>query len=213
MTITDLTKQKKNDERFNVFLDGKFYCALTAEIIVKEHLAIGTEVLKEQIDKLQFISEKQTALNKAANYLGSRLKTKKQMREYLKNKGYVDDVIEYVLEKLIEYNFLDDENFSESFIRVKSKVLGKRRIEMELRQKGVDEKLAKEKTEVITGEYEVASALAEKYLKNKIRDPKTAQKLYNFLAYRGFNSGDITRIIKEQIRDIKEEVEKDESWD
>jgi regulatory protein len=213
LEITDLTKQKKSDERFNVFLDGRFYCALTAEMIVKEQLKIGSEVSKEHIDKLQFLSERQTALNKAVNYLGSRLKTQKQMREYLKSKGYVEGVVKYVLEKLIEYDFLNDENFSESFVRVKSKTLGKRRIEMELKQKGVDEKLAKEKTEDITGEYEVAGTLAEKYLKNKPRDQKTAQKLYAFLAYRGFISGDINRIIKEQIKDIKEEVEKDESWD
>ena len=211
MVITDLTKQKKSDERFNVFLDGRFFCGLTAETIVKNGLKVGSEVTEEQIEKFQLISEKQTALNKAVNYLGSRLRTAKQMEQYLKNRGYTQAVIEYVLDRLIEYDFLNDENFSESFVRVKSRMLGKRRIEMELKQKGVSESIAKQKTSEIAGQYEVASALAQKYLKNKPLDQKTAQKLYAFLAYRGFTNGDINRIIKEQIREVKDRVESEES--
>ena len=51
---------------------------------------------KEYIDNLQFESEKQTALTKTVSYLGKKLKTKKELITYLKGKGYVDTIIDYV---------------------------------------------------------------------------------------------------------------------
>ena len=79
------------------------------ETIIKHKLKVGLDVEKEFLDNIQLESEKQTALNKAVKYISKTMKTQKQVVDYLKGKGYVFQVINFVLEKLKEYNFVDDE--------------------------------------------------------------------------------------------------------
>jgi regulatory protein len=196
MIITDLKVQKRDSERFNVYLDGTYYCVLSAEAIVKNQLKIGAAVSREQIDSLQLETEKAQAINKTIKHLGGRLKTKKQVRDYLKTKGYVPAVINEVLDKLNEYSFIDDEQYAQEYIRCSAKNKGKRRIENELKQKGVAEELIKQKTADIENEFESALELAKKYMKNKELSRENSAKLYRYLSYRGFASGDIIKVIK-----------------
>ena len=204
MLITKIQKQVKSDQRFNIYLDGTYYCALTAETIVKAGLKEGLNVDKDYIDSLQFESEKQTALTKTVNYLGKKLKTKKELITYLKSKGYVDSIIEYVLDMLSQYGYVDDKNYSTSYIKTNKNQKGKKWLAMNLKQKGVAENIIDESLDQIESETETVIALATKYLKNKEKTQETAQKLYRFLYARGFGNDDIMYAIKTLIKDIEQ---------
>ena len=167
MIITQIEQQKRDKERVNIYVDGVFYCGLNMETIIKHKLKVGLDVEKEFLDTIQLDSEKQTALNKAVKYISKTMKTQKQVVDYLKGKGYVFQVINFVLEKLKEYNFVDDETYVNLYIKQGTNSKGKRRLQFELKNKGIDEKLVMEKVAEIETDRETALSLGEKFLQRK----------------------------------------------
>lgn len=207
MKITKIQKQIKSNERFNIYLDGNYYCVLTAETIVKNGIKEGLEIDKQSLDQLQFVSEKQTALKKTLDYLGKKLKTRKELVTYLKGKGYVDSIVDYVLEMLGQYGYVDDTYYCNSYIKSNMQKNGKKLLAFKLRQKGVEDSIINNAIEKIDSQKNIVLALSEKYLKNKTKDVKTSQKLYRFLMSRGFENDDIMYAIHTLIK----EREQDES--
>jgi len=199
MLITDIKKQIKNDGRFNIYLDGQYYCPLTAEVIMVNKLKIGQETERDFIDKLHFESEKATAFTKSVNYMGSRLKTQKQLIDYLSGKGYGQQIVDYVMAKLKEYEFIDDKNYAEAYIASVQSKKGGKLIAMELKRRGVSEELIEQKLDEVSEEDEEQSALSvgRKYIKNKEKDLKTKNKLYNYLYSKGFSGEICARVVKE----------------
>lgn len=210
MKITKIEVQKKNKLRVNLYLDDVFYCGLLAETVVKNRLKEGLEVSADFVNYLKIQTENEMALNKAVAFISKSQKSKKQVVEYLTKKGFEDDAINYAIEKLGEYKYIDDVQYAKNFVKFKTKSSGKRKILMELKQKGVDENLAKQKIEEYSKDSEYILLVAQKYLKGKnLEDLKTKQKAYRFLASKGYESGDIIATLNK----ILKEGDEIESWD
>lgn len=191
MKITKIEIQKKNKNRVNLYLDEEFFCGLSLETVLKNHLKEGIEVEEDKIKFLVFETEKEMALSKAVGYISKCQKTKKEVYKYLIQKGYDEEIINYVISKLEEYNFVDDTLYAKNYIKFKNKNSGSRKIEMELKQKGINEEVAKESLEKYSNDREYVLMVATKYMKNKEKDLKNKQKAYRHLASRGFISEDI----------------------
>ena len=129
-------KSKKNANIFNVVADGNTF-VLHSDAIVKFGIATNKEVEAGQFFKAVKESDYIICLNVATNYMGSRLRTLKQLKDYLTTKGFNYETINIVLEKLGEYKVVNDEEFSKSFIKVNSTKYSKKMIQQKLQQKGV----------------------------------------------------------------------------
>ncbi len=201
MIITEIKKQTRNNGRFNIYLDYEYYCALNAETIVKNGLKTGLEIEKQILDKLQLDSEKTTALEKLVKYMGTRLRTEKQLKDYLKGKGYAEATVDYCMEKLKEYNFINDEQYITSYIETNKRRKGKTLLKQELKQKGIKDSLIEDSFNDFETEEETIELLANKYLKNKEKNKDTFQKVYRHLFSKGFESEQILRVIKRIFND------------
>lgn len=199
--ITNLEVQKNNPERINLYLDDKFYCGISAELVIKNHLKVGLNISKEEIDSLVLEDEKGKALSKAVKYISSNLKTVKQIRDYLKKKEYNPNTIDYVIDKLKEYNYLDDEAYCKAFISTYSSKYGKLKLISMLKSKGVSDKTIDNVFSEEINMKDSIESVANKYLKNKERSKETYLKLSRFLYSRGYEFDDINRLVN----NIKEE--------
>ena len=140
--ITAITPQVKDKTRCNIYLDGRFCCGMKLETVMQNRLKVGQTISEEQLSSLQLESEKRTALDKALTHISATQKTEKQIRDYLTGKGYLPAVIEFVLEKMRGYDFVNDGAYAEKYAEEKSKSKGKLLIKMELRAKGISDTLA-----------------------------------------------------------------------
>ncbi len=210
MQITKIEIQKKNKQRVNIYLDNEFYCGLSLETIMKNHLKEGQEVTEERIKYLLTQTEKENALSKAVNYISKSQKSKKQVQDYLFKKGYDEETINYALVKLEEYHFVDDELFAKNYIKYKNKSNGSKKIKLELKQKGLEDSLVKNAIEEYANDKNSIEEVAQKYLKNKERDIKTKQKAYRHLLSRGYNYEDINTTLNKLFLESEED---NESWD
>lgn len=185
--ITDITPQIKDKERCNIFIDGVFYCGLKLESAIKYKLKVDGFIEKSELDKIQFENEKSEALDKAMTHLSVSPKTEKQICDYLKKKGYVESICEYVIEKLRGYNFVNDGEYAKTYIDF-SKNKGKRLIELELKKRGVDDDNIENALNNLSEEKQIESAVnvLTKYLRYKDADKQTLYKAFKYLMSKGF---------------------------
>lgn len=185
--ITAITPQKKDKTRCNLEVDGRFYCGMKLETVVKNRLKVGVAVSGEELSRMQLESEKTTALDKALTHITSSMKTEKEIRDFLKKKGYLRDVSDYVIGKMKEYGFLDDGEYARAYAERAVKTKGAKLIRLELRAKGVSDGEIDGALSFLQGEEESAKKLLERYLRGKEPDRVTLQKAYRYLLGKGYD--------------------------
>ncbi len=195
MKITQIKKIGKG-QRFSLFLDDEFVCSLESEIIVKNHLALGLDIDENQLEKIKKQNSDLTCFEKSLSIIERSLKSEKNLRKALVERGYFKESIDKAVAKLKEYGYIDDEIFCECFIRSNQFSKGKKRIKFELLQKGISQDIIENKIEemiIEENEEENCFVLLKKYLKNRIFDAKTKQKAYNHLLTKGFSYNTIKK--------------------
>ena len=205
--ITGITPQIKDKERCNIEVDGRFFCGMKLETVVKHRLKVGVAVSEEELSRLQLESEKLTALDKALTYITASMKTERDIRAYLRKKGYLEDVSDYVVEKMRSYGYLDDDAYARAYIEHAGKKKGSRLIAMELRQKGVSDEAIEEALSSVSGEEESALEVLKKYLRGKSLDRATLLKAYRHLMGKGFSCETAKGALERLGSDLDEEGE------
>ena len=204
--ITKIAVQEKDKTRCNIYLDGEFAFALSAESVYSLHIKKGDELTEKQIKEFTLEGEKSKALSKAISYVSKTLKTNKQVKTYLYGKGFTDNVVYYVTDKLKEYGYVDDFIFAKRYIESNYKTKGKRLLECKLMEKGVSkDNIKKAFYELeITFDDSVIN-IAIKHFKNKEKTYENLSKTYKYLIGKGFSYAEA----EIGINAIKEGIEED----
>lgn len=165
-------------------------------------LKVGDEIDEAALSDLQRNSESETAFNKAVGFLAVRLRTEKEVRMKLKEKGYLNGVIDTVVDKLKEYGYLDDSRFAEEYINTYKNRAGEMKIRYDLRRLGVDAAVIEEKLSDLDQDDVLESVVtaAERYLRSHDFD---RMKLSRYLAGKGYPYD----LISEAVRRVKEQEE------
>ena len=204
-TITAITSQR-NKSRCNIYLDGKFYCGLEKLTCVSNHLLVGTEISKTELEQIQNQSEQSVAFSKSLDYLAVRMRSESEIKTYLQKKGFLPATISATISKLKVYSYIKDEEFANQLIRSYS-ALGKNALKQKLFQKGVSQNTINEVLSSIESDEEERKAeeQAKKYLKNKNNSKNIRQKLNNYLISKGFSFEIASKITKEYMGEIEYE--------
>ncbi len=198
LRITQITIQEKNKERCNIFLDGEYSFSVSLELVLKYRLQVGTELSEKQIEEISFNEQKREALNKAIFYVSKTIKTRKQIKTYLYGKGYASSVVNFVVEKLQEYSYVNDVDYARQYIENCSNNQGRRLIEYKLMSKGISkEDIELAFSNVSVPQNENAKHVAEKYLKNKELTKENLAKAFRYLISRGFSYEEVDYALKE----------------
>ncbi len=139
-----------------------------------------------------------SAFDTAAYYITFKDRTEKEVKDKLKEKGYSSQDIEESTNKLKEYGYLNDENYTLSYIKSNINKKGARLISMELAQKGV-------KKEIITEQFEdvyvdevgiIEDVLLRRYRDIDINDDTQKRRVYGYFIRRGFRHEAISKAIR-----------------
>ena len=202
--ITQIAMQKHSAKHCNIYLDNVFYCSLRLETVVLKGLKVGQVIEEKTLAQMQIESEYTHALDKAMTYLTGSVKTKKQVKDYLIKKGYTEQLVLKILEKLEEYRFLNDTAYAERYTEIASSQKGKYLIERELKAKGIDEQTAKQVLEDFADDQEVALSIAQKALKGKDINKENLAKVYRKLLSKGFSYETCTSVIDKIKQDLED---------
>ena len=125
------------------------------------------------------------------------MKTKKEIVDYLKKKNYNQKVIDNVIAKLNEYNYINDEVYAKYYACCHCTKEGNRKLKFDLIKKGVSEEIVSKVLLDFDENLDDIRRIAEKYLKGKARDYKTKSKLFSHLASKGYDYDNINKVIGE----------------
>lgn len=214
MKISKIEVQKNHNDRVSIFVDDEYYASMFLDTAVKYGIKKDCEVDEEDFKKYLVESEQNLAFNKAFNYMNTALKTSKQMRDYLKKKGYDESTISNVIDKLKEYNYINDRTFAESYVSTYKTKYGKNMLKTKLMEKGVAKSIIDEVLENYeTNEVVIDKLLAKKVGKNQLTH-EFVTKCIRFLSSRGFSFDEINSAIKRYKESNNyEEGDNYESWD
>ena len=201
--ITLIEPQKKDKERCNVYVDGRFYCGIKLEVAIKFHLKAGMQIEKSRLDEIQLETEKSQAMDKALTHLSASMKTKKQMRDFLSKKGYTEAVINYVIERLEYHKFVDDYAYCCAYVQsIKGK--GKRALEVDLFKRGAEKEAIEAALDEAEEDVDEAAAIFSKYMRGKVADKQTLYKAFKYLLSKGYGY-DTAKSALETFGDIDED--------
>jgi regulatory protein len=203
--ITAILPQKKDKERCSIYIDGQFYCGMALETVILNRLKAGQSVDLARLDELQFESEKTTALDKAMKHLSASMKTQKEITDFLKRKGYVESVVDYVIEKLQSYGFVDDAEYARQYVQNAEKNKGKKLVSLELQRKGVAADQAEKAVGGMQGESEAAWRVLSKYMRGKEISRETLYKALRYLIGKGFDY-DTAKEVLSRLGDTDEDI-------
>ena len=193
LKVTKIEVQKNNKNKVNIFCDGQYLFALHTETLLKNHITQNSEITEVQIEKLTQEDNLVKATEEATKYVSKGLKSRKQIRDFLIKKQYNLDIINSVIEKLAEYNLIDDNAYIQAFIHDHNQY-GQQKLKQMLLQKG----FSKQKLDEVFSNFEVdldnLKKLADKYLKNKERTYENIIKCKKYLLSKGFSYEDINSL-------------------
>ena len=203
-TITRLESQVHNDDRVSIYLDGEFAFGLHEDLVVKHGLQEGTTLTPEEISDIETDEEYVDAKQKALDYLAHKPRTEQEVRRKLRQRDVSSVVIDDVIARLYELEYLDDEAYAHDYVhnRFSNKKYGPVRIRRELEERGVDRHLAEAAVDELFAEVDEAAA-AWTHAENRWprlddEDPRRRrQKMYRYLRRRGFRSDTIRPILDE----------------
>ncbi|MFK7800268.1 MAG: regulatory protein RecX [Anaerolineae bacterium] len=203
--ITDLTIQKRRKDRVNLFLDGEY--AFSLSLLNAAWLKIGQELTAEKIAALKREDEYEWGKEIALRLITNRPRSKKEVRDRMREKGIEESTRERVVERFEELDLLDDEAFARYWIdqRARFKPRGKPLLRQELRQKGVDQQIVNDLLEE-TDDSAAAMQAAEKKVRSLRRYPEDQfkKKLTGFLQRRGFSYQEIREVVDKLWQQVAE---------
>jgi regulatory protein len=203
--ITSIQRQKKDSTRASIFLDDEFAFGVCDRTVEQFRLRKGDYLDRELFEKITEFDYGIEAKRIALHYLNYRARSEKEIRERLEKEDIPDAIVVRVLEFLKENKLVDDEAWSQAFVNDKlaRKPVSSKQLAYGLAQKGVPKAVIEETisnlNETETDETRAMQAAEKRWpriLRSESNPRKQKQKLYTFLAARGFEFGTIDAVYK-----------------
>ena len=136
--ISEISAQKKNPDRVNLYIDGAFFCGLDAFTAASHRLKAGDEIDPPELERVIFDGECASAFEKSMRQINVRMRSEQEIRRYLAEKQYAAEVVDACIQKLIDYRYLDDAGFARLYAEAHRKKWGGMKIRYNLKSLGID---------------------------------------------------------------------------
>jgi len=147
--------------------------------------------------------ELKRARNTAYRYLTIRPRSRVEVERKLRDREFPLDIVSSVIDHLVKLGYLNDEQFARDWAasRVRTRGVGRRRLEQELRIKGINSHIIREALSTLfedASEADIARKETDKKLKTLDRfEPEVRRRrLAGFLERKGFSSEIIRSILR-----------------
>lgn len=155
--------------------------------------------LQKNSPKIYSEENKSSAFNRALKYLSFRIRSTKEISDYLSQKGFDEKTIAEIIVKLLDLKFLNDLEFGRMWINSRQKYNGKSKyvLKNELQLKGLDKELINTLLGDAQDDLKIAKQLFDKKkdkLKNLSKD-EIFKKMAGFLGRKGFSYDIIKKVI------------------
>lgn len=208
--------KKRSNGLYTIYLDNFNTYDFYEEIILKYELLITKNIEETELDEILKENKKYESYYQALKLLKKTIKTKNEVTNYLKDKGYSKEHIDMAIKKLEEQGYINDKNYAKSYIHnsIITTYKGPKKIVSELEKKGLIDSDYIEALEEYSKDLEKEKLKKIIFKKIKTNHNKSAKVLKQKLLMDLINNGFHQDIIKEVLNNIdiseNEEITKKE---
>lgn len=199
MKVTSIKQQERLKSRYSVFVEDKYAFSLSADSLLEAKLHTGQELDEVQLRAYKKLSADDKAYGLALAYVARRIRSRWELSDYFRRKGYDEELSQQITEKLTGLGLADDDKFAEAWVRNRRilKPVSRRRLVQELRQKRVPDDVAERV--LAEDETDERTVLRELIVRRR-RQTKYQDnlKLMQYLARQGFSYDDIKSALAEE---------------
>ena len=211
-TVTRITEHPRKPGRYVIDVDGREFAIVTAEALSASKARVGAIVDDLLCAHLREADELTAAYDRALNLLAFRARSSRELHRRLVQKGVTAERADRVIAKLRDAGLIDDADFARQLTRSKlSGGVSQRRVQQELFKRGVAREVADEAVAQVVDEEGLSDADSiERVARKKWRtlaglDEQTRRRrLFAFLARRGFDSDDVSRVVRQLAGETEE---------
>lgn len=190
--IEEVKKSERKKGRFLVKLEDGDILRVTEEELLRFGLRAGMELDGAMMEAVAASVRASSAKAAAANMIGSRALSKKELTRRLVKKGNDESDARAAADWLEDIGAVDDAGYAAALVRhYGGKGYGPARVREELRRRGVDRELWDEALEEMPEAAEVLDALIRKKCRGELSDPKEKKRVSDALLRRGFSWSDV----------------------
>ena len=199
MKIERFTKLKSGQYKLN--LDDNTNILLHEDLILKYELLIYREIDNEKIEQLLQENKSYIAYDLALNYLKVKMRSKKEIKDYLLKKEISEELINNAIEKLEEQGYLSDLSYVRAFINDKINLSndGPYKIKEQLIKLGINEEFILKELEIFDKDLEQSriEKLIAKQIKTNHNKGKylLKKKILDYLVNLGYSKEIVISLI------------------
>ena len=227
MKIKKYTKDKGN--KYKVLIDDINY-TLYDDVIVKYSLLLKDEISEKELNAIVEENDKLSSYYDSIKYITKKMRSKLEIKEFLRKKMINEKVIDETIKKLEENHFLNEELFIKAYVNDQINLTnnGKNKILKDLVKLGIDNDQASTYLDNIDNEVFISKI--NKYVDKKISTNKNSSiymlknKIMTDLINLGYEKSDIVEVLnskeinddeakKREYEKIKRSLEKKYSGD
>lgn len=204
--ISRITPTRRDPERVSIFIDEAFAFALPTLLVMQRGLKRGDALDDAAVRELEGLAVAEKATEAALNFVSYRPRSEREVRDRLRQRAYPPAAIDYAIEKMRGWRYLDDKGFAEFWVesRIEHAPRGRRALASELHAKGVDRSVVSDVLDNV--EFDESSAaleLAQKRLRSLAGlDPETRKRrLSAYLARRGYGWDVVGPVLRQVLGD------------
>jgi regulatory protein len=183
-------------------LDGAAWAVLDMETLVRERLALGEGLTAQRVAAVLATDAFVRARKAAASYTSQTARTRRELEQHLRQKGYSAVAIEAALEALERSGTLDEVRAAQGHVRKRRRgQYGPRRIEAELRARGVGTELTRASVRGAVEGVDLKAECMELARKQAARvgdlaDAKQRKRLMDWLLRRGYEGEAVSEAVR-----------------
>ncbi len=193
MPVITAIEQQSRRERVSIYVDGEYFTSLANRQLQNVALAVGEDVSADRLAWLKRQSETGKAFEKAMGYISYRLRSEAEIKLYLRQKGYAEDVAAECLRMLSTAGAINDERFARLWVEDRRRIrqTSTARLRSELAAKGVSRDAVDTALAGADMQDDVTAIMELVQTRQLERRYEDRQKLIRYLGGKGFSFSDI----------------------
>jgi regulatory protein len=210
MKITSITPQKRDNNRVNVSVDGKYRFSLDAYQLIELGIKVGCEYGEDELVALEQESQFGKVYGRTLEYCLMRPHSVREVQQYLYKKtrpkrdrncelkpGVSPEITTRIFERLVDKGHVDDNKFARFWIenRFVNKGVSKRKLRSELMTKGINSTII---SQLLSETERSDTEEMQKIITKKRSNYPDDKKFIAYLLRQGFNYEEIKQAINSE---------------
>ena len=196
--------EKFGKDKYRIFFDNGEVVETYDEVILKNDLLLRKEIGLSDYQKIFVDTHLVEYYNACLKYISVRIRSTKEIYDYLKKKGVEEEDIDIIIKRLTREKLLDDNHFCECFIKDKLNftTMGEYKIINELKKHNISNSIIDQYSYLWNEDVMLPKIekLVDKQINSnkKLDNYKLRNKIYYYLLNQGFSSDSIVKILNDR---------------